>query len=198
MDKVILKNLRLDLAVGLDAWRRFGKPQPVSITLEVQPTSGFEAAAARDDVSLTTDYGKLYKRVSAGLTETGVFPTIDSLISQLADLVPDYAVLDIDIFLPKALLQVTGGVLYRLHVDNSGPGGPIPSLSVTIKQVTCHCIIGVNPHERLYKQTLVLDISVPIIATLLAPGSSEEHYTAALHDMVQEVVEVGEKYLHLV
>ncbi|KAI1616844.1 Dihydroneopterin aldolase-domain-containing protein [Exophiala viscosa] len=188
MDKVILKNLKFDLAVGLDAWRRFGKPQPVSITVEVVPTSNLEAAAAQDNVNLSLDYGKLYKTLAGNLTN-GEYPTIHVLISSLAEMMPDYAFLDIDIHFPKALLLVTGGVLYRLQVDNSTPGVTTPSLTLDIKQIACACIIGVNPHERLYKQSLFIDVSIPIITTALGPKPTEAHYTAELHDMVQEIVE---------
>jgi dihydroneopterin aldolase len=191
MDKVILKNLKFDIAVGLDAFRRFGKPQPVCITLEVQPSTNLEAAAAQDDVNLTMDYGKLYKAISNRLQEAPLHPTVNVLISRLAEMVPNYALLDIDIFFPKALLQATGGVLYRFQVDNSSPGVAIPSLTLSVQKIACSCIIGVNPHERFYKQSVFLDISVPHTATVLGPAAVEEHYTAELHDMTQEVVEVS-------
>merc|ERR1712000_166016 len=189
MDKVILKNLKFDLAVGFDAWRRYGKPQPVSITVEIHPRSNLEAAAAQDDVNLSLDYGKLYKSISGSLTNSGAYPTIHVLISQLAQFVPEYAFLDMDILFPKALLQVNGGVLYRLQVDNSTPGLITPNLTLDIKGITCSCIIGVNPHERLYKQSLSIDISIPVITTALGPEPTEEHYTAELHDMVEEVID---------
>ncbi|KIX03347.1 dihydroneopterin aldolase [Rhinocladiella mackenziei CBS 650.93] len=189
MDKIILKNLRLDLAVGLDAWRRWGKPQPVSITLEVQPVSNFEAAAARDDVSLSMDYGKLYKRIASGLKEVDVYPAIHVLISRLSELVSEYAQLDIEILLPKALLPANGGVLYRFQVDRSAVEVATSTLTLTIQQIACSCIIGVNPRERLYKQSLFLDISLPVMTTAVGPGQSEEPYEAALHDMVYEVAE---------
>src|ERR1700760_673963 len=91
MDKVILKNMPFNIAVGLDQWRRFHKAQPVLITLEVQPTSTLEPAAAKDDVRLSMDYGKLYKRISASFKEADVeaFPTVHALIAHLVDLVPD-------------------------------------------------------------------------------------------------------------
>lgn len=190
MDKIILKNLKFDLAVGFDAWRRYGKPQPVSVNLEIHPRSNFEAAAAQDDVSLSLDYGKLYKSIAATLANSGPHQTIHVLIDQLAQLMPEYAFLDIDILFPKALLQVNGGLLYRLQVDNSTLGVMTPSLTLDVKGIACSCIIGVNPHERLYKQSLSMDISFPVITTALGPEPTETHYTAELHDMVDEIIEV--------
>ena len=188
MDKVILKNIRFDLVVGLDAWRRWEKPQPVALTLEVQPASNFEAAAAKDDVGLTVDYGKLYKKLSIDLLQSTSFTNIQALVDRLSALVADYHILDIDILLPKALLQAQGGVLYRSQLDRSASDFPASSLSMTIKEIACSCIIGVNAHERIYKQTLFLDISVPIVASVsLVPEDS----SVRLHDMVQEVVTVS-------
>ncbi|KIW97731.1 dihydroneopterin aldolase [Cladophialophora bantiana CBS 173.52] len=191
MDKVILKNMRFDIPVGLDAWRRFRKPQPVSITIEAQPTSTLEPAASKDDVNLSLDYGKLYKKILAAFKDADpeAFPTIYALIALLSDMVPNCGLLAIDISLPKALLQARGGVLYQYQVDKSVLETDTSSLTVTVKQIACICIIGVNPQERIYKQTLLIDISVPIADPALGVGALEEHYTAALHDMVQTVCE---------
>ncbi|ETI25672.1 dihydroneopterin aldolase [Cladophialophora carrionii CBS 160.54] len=191
MDKVILKNMRFDFPIGLDAWRRFRKPQPVQITIEAQPTSTLEPAAAKDDVNLSMDYGSLYKNISSALKEPhpDAFPTIRSLISLLVGLVPDCGVLNIEILLPKALPHSTGGVLYRFQVDKSELEIDTSSLTVTVRQIACTCIVGVNPHERIYKQTVFVDISVPMVDPAVGVGALEEHYTAALHDMVQTIRE---------
>ncbi|KIW23644.1 dihydroneopterin aldolase [Cladophialophora immunda] len=191
MDKVILKNMRFDIPVGLDAWRRFRKPQPVSITIEAQPTSTLEPAASKDDVNLSLDYGKLYKKILAAFKDADpeAFPTIYSLIALLSNMVPNCGLLTLDISLPKALLQARGGVLYQYQVDKSELEIDTSSLSVTVKQIACNCIIGVNPQERIYKQTVFVDISVPLVDPALGVGALEEHYTAALHDMVQTVCE---------
>ncbi|KAL2436282.1 hypothetical protein ABEF95_007601 [Exophiala dermatitidis] len=197
MDKVILKNLSFDLAVGFDAWRRFGKAQPTLITLEIQPEANFEGAAAQDNVNLSMDYGALYKRLCGGLHPGEVFPTVRALISRLHSVVYDFTKLDIDILFPKALLQVNGGVLYQFQVDNSGPGVAMSTLSVTVKQIACSCIIGVNPHERLYQQSLFIDITMPLMTAAVGSEPPEEPYTVALHDMVREIVEkVGGSAYH--
>ncbi|OAP63127.1 dihydroneopterin aldolase [Fonsecaea erecta] len=191
LDKVILKNMRFDIPVGLDAWRRFHKPQPVSITIEAQPTSTLEPAASKDDVNLSMDYGKLYKEISSAFNHADpeAFPTIYTLIALLSNMVPNCGQLTIDISLPKALLQARGGVLYQYQVDKSELEIDTSSLIVTVKQIACNCIVGVNPHERLYKQTVFIDISVPLVNRALGVAALEEHYTAALHDMTQTVCE---------
>jgi FolB domain-containing protein len=189
MDKVILKNMPFDVAVGLDQWRRPGKLQPVLITVQIQPLSGLEAAAARDDVNLTLDYGKLYKKVAASLrqAEPTAFTSAQALITHLADLMPECAVLEIELILPKAFPQRTGGLVYQFQTDKSQYRPGIPTLALTVKQLACTCIVGVNPPERIHKQTVYIDISVPI---LLAADALENMPTPAptdIHDMVQVV-----------
>lgn len=196
MDKVILKQMPFDLPVGLDAWRRFHKPQPALITLEVQLSSTLEPAASKDDVNLSLDYGKLYKRIAESLrnVDPEAFPTIRALISHLLALVhapdiPPANVIDMEILLPKALPQSLGGLLYQYQVSQPQLELETSSLALTIKQIGCNCIVGVNPHERLYKQTIYVDISVPMLDPSVGVSTLEEHYTAALHDMTQTVWE---------
>ena len=190
MDKVILKGIKFDLAVGSDAWRRSAKPQPVIIDLEIQPVSSFEAAAAKDDLNLTLDYGKPYKKLVADLTRTGSYPNIHWLIAHISDIIADYAVLGIEISLPKALLPARLGLLYHAQVDKSVKGATTSSLSLTIRQIAVDCIIGVNPHERAFKQSLSIDISVPILGSSLDTSHNDESDDHGLQDLTQEVAEV--------
>lgn len=196
MDKIILKGIKFDLAVGLDAWRRVAKPQPVVLNLEIQPTFTLEAAAAKDDVNLTLDYGKPYKKLVKDLNETLTYPDVHLLISHISDIVADYSSLAIDISLPKALLPARQGLLYHALVDKSALGSATSSLSLTIQQIAADCIIGVNPHERVYKQPLFIDISVPIMASSLGMSDDNEAEHHKVHDLVQEVVEVSSRPLN--
>ncbi|RVX65980.1 hypothetical protein B0A52_09906 [Exophiala mesophila] len=191
MDSVILKGIRFDLAVGLDAWRRVAKPQPVIVDLDIQPTFTLEAAAAKDDLSLTLDYGKPYKQLVKEANETLTYPDIRYLISHISDVVADYASLSLEISLPKALLQAKEGLAYHAMIDKSPDAGTVFTLSLTIKQIAAECIIGVNPHERTYKQPLFFDISVPIVAgSFEIVGEHDVGHHHQVHDLVQEVVEV--------
>jgi FolB domain-containing protein len=199
MDKVILKNMPFDVAVGLDQWRRPGKLQPVLITVSIQPRSSLEAAAARDDVNLTLDYGKLYKKISASMrqAEPTAFSSAQALLGHLAELVPECALLEIELILPKAFPQRTGGIAYQFQTDKSQYQPGIPSLALTVKQLACTCIVGVNPPERIHKQTVYIDISVPILLAVDALENMSTSSATDIHDMVQEVqnrVEQGSSY----
>ncbi|ETN47033.1 dihydroneopterin aldolase [Cyphellophora europaea CBS 101466] len=157
MDTIILRDLKFELAVGRDAWRRAGKLQPVSITLNLQPTSTFEAAALQDDVNLTLDYGKLYRTVFSKIRDQ-IYGNVQGLMLDLARCVEEYKLLGIDIVMPKAVLEAEKGLHYHLRIDKSDPEKVDASWSMAIKGIGVSCIIGVNPHERQYKQKLSVDL----------------------------------------
>lgn len=194
MDTVILKNINLNLCVGLDAWRRPLKPQPVQITIKVQPSANFEAAAAQDDVNLTLDYGKLYKRIIAAITNR-VYPSAYALMEELSSLISGYTLLNVEILLPRALLQATGGVLYHFQIDTQLSGMTRPTWTRSIQRIVCSCIVGVNPHEREYKQVIYLDISVagtgPFSFSLAEDAVDITGNDTEPQDMVRDVVEAS-------
>ena len=189
MDTVILRDLKFDLVVGRDAWRRPGKAQPVSITINLLPRKNFEAAASQDDVNLTLDYGKLYKHVSTSIKDKQ-YGNIQGFMLDLAHLIDGYKLLNVDIVLPKALLEAAVGLHYHLRIDKSMPDKMDATWSAAIKSISCCCIIGVNPHERLYKQRLSFEIVLGGIHPL--DPSIDGHAVAdeGLHDMVKDIVEV--------
>ncbi|RMZ92126.1 hypothetical protein DV736_g606, partial [Chaetothyriales sp. CBS 134916] len=198
MDTVILRDLRYDLAVGLDAWQRPGKPQPVVLTITIQPSSNFEAAALHDDVSLTLDYGKLYKNVHATIKDKQ-YGNIQALMLDLASVIDSYKLLSVDIVLPKALLRVKEGLTYLLRIDRTVPDTFDATWSLTIKKIACACIVGVNPHERQHKQTLFLDLALSADRSLDSNIDVTAVSDGSLHEMVAKLVErvEGSSYLTL-
>lgn len=62
LDSVRLRNIQLPLPTAPDPWHRTGKPQPCTASLKLSYSSAVAAANA-DDVSLSLDYGKLYRRL---------------------------------------------------------------------------------------------------------------------------------------
>ena len=189
MDTVILRDLELDLAIGRDAWRRAGKPQPVSISLNLQPSTNFEAAALQDDVNLTLDYGKLYKNVHSKIKDQ-IYGNVQGLMQDLTACIEGCKLLGIDIVMPKAILEAQSGVHYHLVINRSVPDKVEASWSMAVKGISASCIIGVNPHERQYKQRISID--------LILGGQALEHGVdrneladPGLQDMVKQLVEVS-------
>ncbi|KAL4764305.1 dihydroneopterin aldolase [Aspergillus foveolatus] len=80
LDSVRLRNIQLPLPAAPDPWHRNGKPQPCTASLKLSYSSAVAAANA-DDVSLSLDYGKLYRRLeedirnmTAGSKPSGATP----------------------------------------------------------------------------------------------------------------------------
>lgn len=70
VDEVQLDGIDLHLPVGPDPWHRKGKPQPCRASVKLSYSSAI-AAATEDDVSLSIDYGKLFRRIEAEIREAG-------------------------------------------------------------------------------------------------------------------------------
>lgn len=190
MDTIILRDLPFELSVGLDAWRRPAKRQPVLVTLNLQPEANFEAAALQDDVGLTLDYGKLYKSVNAKVKDQA-YGSVQGLMLALAQAIPGYKLLNVDITMPKAILQADGGLHYHLRIDRSVPEMVDATWSVAIKHIACSCIIGVNPHERLFKQKLYFDVILGGAHRLDPATDGSAVSGASLLDLVDLVVAVS-------
>ena len=188
MDTVILRDIKFDIAVGLDAWLRPGKPQPVIMTFNLQPHNTFEAAAAEDDVNQTLDYGKLYKDIVASVKDKQ-YGNVQGLMLELYKLIDGYKLLNVDIVLSKAVLRVDGGLHYHLRVDNSRSEHVDATWSLAVKKLTCACIIGVNPHERLHKQTLYFDIVLGGVQHLDEDIQVADIASGELHEMVSKLID---------
>ena len=158
MDVVLLRNLRFELAVGFDAWHRRGKPQPVSISLEIGSGAAIQNAAAGDDVSKALDYGKLYKLIHRKLTTSNThFRDVHALQDAVRNCIASNVTVKIEINLPKALLRAEGGLTY-FRVEEYKNDHLLAVETLNISGIRCACIIGVNPHERLEKQVVIVGL----------------------------------------
>jgi dihydroneopterin aldolase len=201
--------------------------------------SSIAASAEDDDVSLSLDYGKLYRRIEesvrqwpnahkepakilpiVGLYEQPVHepPSIDPgqdlsvLGGRIASLAlgylqetalqiskerpgaiqPDFGQIEVSLHLPKALLRAEKGLLFRsLHTLGYSPEGVAVAVvegeEFWIQNICCHCIIGINPHERLEKQTVVVSLGFK------GPGHHQwrARFLETYQEMTRIVAEVG-------
>ena len=158
MDVVVLRNLHFELAVGLDAWHRRGKPQPVLVSLEIGSGVAIQNAAAGDDVSKALDYGKLFKLIHGKLTVSNTqFRDVHALHDAVRNCIASNVCVKIEITLPKALLRAEGGLTYA-RIEEYKDDYLLPVETLSIMGIRCACIIGVNPHERIEKQVVVVDL----------------------------------------
>ena len=180
LDHIYLRGLQVTATVGSDAWGRPHKPQP--LTLDISLGRSTYAAGMHDDLGQTFSYGIMCKDV-LGFMQDRKFDSIDRLTDSLlvmADGWPGES-LRIEITARKALLRVNGGlgmlvVAYR-ECQSDGEDRDW-EMQVQEKTKTVHskwvlidrkwslkdfnipCIIGVNSHERLDRQVVVIDITV--------------------------------------
>jgi dihydroneopterin aldolase len=213
LDTVRLRDISLPLPAAPEAWHRTGKSQPCTATLTLSYSS-IIAAAETDNVSLTLDYGKLFRRLDSdvrnmstlstspehphkamvsldgtrasdlddGSYAIGIDPRVTGAIVANAGLgmleetaarvktesVSDkYGECEVVLELGKALLRAEGGLRYRAVTvwgEREEKGGMVRCPVVLeeefcIEGIRCHAVLGVNPHERVEKQAVIVGLA---------------------------------------
>lgn len=155
LDTITLRNLRTHAIVGLDAWSRPSKPQPVVLSLSLGVDT--EPAGRSDDVADTVNYGGVCKEVLAAV-EGRSFGGIEGLVDKVVEVGGGWRgeSLEVRARAGEGLLRCEGG-LERWVVLRRGRGGRqgwwVGGLKVA-------CVVGVNAHEREEKQTVVVELGV--------------------------------------
>ena len=168
IDIISLRNLHMTSVIGPDAWNRPNKSQPIVLTLKllIDTTS----AGTSDEIADTFSYGQMCKDTT--ILSDGSFRSIDAFTNSLVGIVcaknwPGET-LHISCIAPKALLRVEGGLgrditLRRIWVENEAAKMQMWSCerhSWLVKDLKVACIIGVNPHERLERQQVVISLEI--------------------------------------
>lgn len=167
LDTIYLRNLQLSAVIGPDAWNRPDKPQPIVLSLQLQIDT--TSAGNLDDIKNTFSYGQISKDVTAKL-DGKTFTSIDHLTSDLAGLADNWPgeTLKLQAIAPKGMLRVEGGFgreffLRRVETKTHGwktVNWHVGSHDWVVKGLKLACIIGVNPHERVEKQNLSVDLRI--------------------------------------
>ena len=160
IDSIYLRNLHLLAVVGDDAWGRADKAQPVLVSLRLHRDT--LRASTSDDVADTFSYGQMCKDVIA-LVDGKKFTGLDALDGRIRRISESWAgeLLECLVELPKGLLRVEGGLGRVVIVQRKAPDEwQIVSSQWIIRKIKAACIIGVNPHERLNKQAVSVDIRI--------------------------------------
>ena len=170
LDTILLRGLRLTTTFLADAWGRQSKVQP--ITLDIALSLDTTSAASTDDIDATFSYGTLCSSITSKISEGSFFFSLDDLTSILTSFAEDWPgeALKIHVVAPKAILRAEGGLSREIFLkrrSNAVSGGPIAFSKWhleqhfwAIKGLKLACIIGVNAHERLEKQAVVLDVDI--------------------------------------
>ena len=202
--------------------------------------SSIAASAADDDVSLSLDYGKLFRRIEGHVRE---WPKVEqgsnaSLqlvghdgkpfsdkddgedLSRLGGMMgsraleffrenaleinskkacaiqEDFGQCDLNLHFPNILLRAEHGLSYR-NISSLGQNKEDSAVAVVvgeefrINNIRCHCILGINPPERLEKQAVVVSLEFK------GPGhgSWSARFLETYQEMTRVVAEVREAAL---
>ena len=165
-DTVFLHGIRGSVSLLADAWGRANKPQPYAISVEIHPD--LEKAGRDDDVAQTADYSSLRKRLVRELEKvspTDLTSLVRSLRNDMLSYLPSY---ELKLHLPKACLRAADGLKLSLsYFSTHDPLGENQSVHVVTYQIAgmrVGCIVGVNAHERLRKQDVVITLEFEIFS----------------------------------
>ncbi|KAJ6005054.1 hypothetical protein N7540_012853 [Penicillium herquei] len=263
LDNVQLHEIQLPLPAAPEAWHRHNKPQPCTASLKISYSSAI-ASAATDDVSLSIDYGKLFRRletdvhnigqnpsspehphhrlvslegtrreemktsavgqdprVTAGIIATAGLGLLDETaagvrrmahvrrsprnsFSGVSDVTAsatypieaDYGRCEVWLHLPKALLRAEEGLQYRSvtvwgyeGADGAGRCPVVLEEEFRIDGIRCYCILGVNPHERVEKQSVIVSLSFTGPGQLAWGSTVVDSYQAMTRAVAEKVDE---------
>ncbi|KAL9594955.1 MAG: hypothetical protein Q9219_006735 [cf. Caloplaca sp. 3 TL-2023] len=197
LDTIYLRNLNLSATIGPDAWGRKDKIQPIilNIRTKVDTTN----ASTSDDINDTFSYGKMGKEITTQL-DGKAFNNLQHLITILTTFAAFWPGEDTKLtaLAPKALLRVEGGleITHSIRKKERYEENGVPQVrhvdtrSWSIKGLKLACIIGVNKHERLEKQSVNVDLRIPAInpSNFEAKEGSSENWRT----LVKRVCEVVE------
>lgn len=198
-DTVILRGLHFDLVVGRDAWGRRSKAQPVLISIEVVPRDSFREAAVNDDVSKSLNYGDLYKEITKHV-RGHEYRSVEDVASVINNCIWESRQVMVEVRLPKASLRVLGGLNYVSRVEvlpsNGGFARRRNVEHIAFNDIRCACIVGVNSHERCFKQVVSVSLEfqrhwegMPDSPPLL--GREEDILPSDFQEHIEKVVTVS-------
>lgn len=265
VDNVSLRNINLHFPAAPDPWHRSGKSQPCTAAVKLSYSSAVAAANA-DDVSLSLDYGKLYRRIETAVRDStkpqdggrlsaAAEATISNDVRVIAGLIANcglglldetiagvrrmdhlqahpespsrrrasqasrrlsgvsasvpkelqsatspevlngmFGECEVLLHLPNAHLRAEGGLSFRtlqtwVYADDSASlenavessrQVAIVEQEFRVESIRCHCILGVNSHERIEKQAVII--------TLDFRGSGEAAWASTFLNTYQEMV----------
>ncbi len=187
-DTIILRNLHTACCIGPDAWSRPGKQQPLILNLKLQLDT--RTAGLSDDIANTFSYGTMCKDVLS-VVEGGHFDSVGKLMEQIAPVAASWPGnwLRVGVRATKALLRVEGGleceVLFEKRRRWEGRRWEWGILGLKAA-----CVVGVNPHERLEKQGVVIELRIGVEGEKWESVENLGYNDLVWRDLVRAVCEV--------
>jgi FolB domain-containing protein len=160
MDVIFVRNISIHALIGEDCWAR-KKPQPAVVSVKVY--TDISKAGATDQIHDTLDYRIINNAVNRH--DGGTFFSIGELTQTVAVTVKEgfgsrVARCEVDVQLPKGVLQAQGGVRLQMAVNQVSA---LPQLGrefkrLSVEELWVSCIIGIGEHEKKEKQPVVVTL----------------------------------------
>ena len=179
-DLVFLRSFSITATVGPETWHRLNRPQPV--ILDIRMRTSIALAGDTDSVINTIHYGTLCKAITEGIESTKAFRDLKHFAQEVCKtaLGPGGGgkVVELTVTLPKGLLLAEGVGISTVQVkegDDKDNNVQLmtQSQSLFVRDLKLACIIGVNPHERLEKQYVVINLTFLQVEEVLFTGYAE-------------------------
>ena len=141
--------------------------QPVRVSVHIP--YDLRAAAERDDIAKSVNYGSLSKRVLASVEDPGASsPHTFRSLEQLADHIFDTCFgafaeiqhMTLDVVKPRALPYADA---IRVLSSRARDGSRLSPDCFAIQQLSCNVVVGLNPCEREDKQLVCFDVDISSI-----------------------------------
>ena len=197
-DFICLRNLHLSAVVGLDAWERKSKPQPVILSLRMQ--ADLNNAGTSDNINQTTSYGRMCKDITDFVATHDRFTNLEDMSLWICKLAHKKkwggSCIYLDINLPKGSLRAENGLSFdtvcTLSSDLDECQISNDAREFYINNLRLACIVGVNAHERLTKQFVLVSLAIRDTSSAVEQRgwSHESHWQG----LIRAVIEVDDTY----
>ena len=193
-DIIHLRNLRLMAVIGEDAWDRPNVFQPIILSLQLYMERIF--AGVSDDIKDTFSYSQMSKQVVETVHERP-FDNIDHVAWSVGRLFHKWPgnVVQLKVEAPKSILRVQGGMqkLCVWYRKSTAPERLFAAHAWVIDGLQIACIIGVNPHERLQKQIVSINLQFDGETETAACRKQMDRSHFIWRDTVKHICKVREK-----
>jgi dihydroneopterin aldolase / 2-amino-4-hydroxy-6-hydroxymethyldihydropteridine diphosphokinase / dihydropteroate synthase len=159
--------------------------QPISISLSID--YDVRKAAYTDDLSQSVDYGALAKELQQYLSSL-IFPTLNHVGKSVCEYIikqhgERFAKFDVKVVKIRGPTQCKHAVVEYSSYRDHGQW-KASYVSITLQELRCPTIVGVEPHERLDRQDILVTFTVKnAVEGILVPWPD-------LRDLVKQIFEV--------
>ena len=193
---IYLNKLRFSASVGEDAWGR-KKTQPVILTIKL--SMDLEPGGKTDDINRTMSYSDVCKQVLSLVEREGHFNGLVKLHDAIRGLAfnEQMYLSYISSHLPKAILRSEAGIELQSRYDieywdktRTSYESRRENETWFIRDLKIPCVIGVNPHERLARQMVVVSLVLQP-AHPRTPDDPEDNSQGHWKGLIQAVFDVS-------